>query len=62
MSSGRGWTLSEIQGLREHMEMQSRFHLVEQEVKARRIIGDDVYDFVQRGGLRAIIGDEGEAR
>jgi hypothetical protein len=60
MSRGRGWTLSEIQELREHMEMQSRFHLVEQEVKARRILGDDVFEFVQRGGLRAIIGDEGE--
>lgn len=54
----RGWTLSELQQLRESMEMQSRFHLVEQEMEARHILGDDVFEFVQSGGLRQILDQE----
>jgi hypothetical protein len=48
--SGEGWTLPELQRLREHMDMQARFHAVEREERLRRIIGDDVFDFIQRGG------------
>jgi hypothetical protein len=40
------WSLSDIQRLREEIDMQARFYAVEREVEERRVLGDDVYDFM----------------
>lgn len=43
----KAWSLSDIQRLREEFEMDARFHAIECEMRARRILGDDVYDFMR---------------
>ncbi|MEV6432595.1 hypothetical protein [Nocardia sp. NPDC051463] len=48
--SEQGWTLSQIQGLREHIDIQARFYRIEHEHRMRQIIGDDVYEFMFGGG------------
>lgn len=55
------YTLSQLQRLREEMEMSFRLHQVAHEHNMRRLLGDDVYDFV-RGGLgQEILGETGES-
>ncbi|MGY4098064.1 hypothetical protein ACW2Q0_00630 [Nocardia sp. R16R-3T] len=45
--SGNGYTLAQIQQLREELEISRRLYMVEREYRMRQLIGDDVYDFVR---------------
>lgn len=42
-----GYTLSDIQRMREEWDIAARLARVEREHRIRQLIGDDVYDFVQ---------------
>lgn len=42
-----GYSLSDLQRIREEMEMFFRLHQVEREHRFRQIVGDDVADFIQ---------------
>lgn len=47
-----GYTLADLQRIREEMEMSRRLYLIGREHKMRQLLGDDVYDFVQGGRVR----------
>lgn len=47
-----GYTLSDIQRMREEMEMGWRLAQVAREHQVRQLVGDDVFDAVSRSDLR----------
>ncbi|WP_227979954.1 hypothetical protein [Nocardia spumae] len=47
MSDGNGYTVADLQRMREEMEISARLHMVEQEHKMRQLLGDDVYRFMR---------------
>ncbi|MGW5519240.1 hypothetical protein [Nocardia africana] len=46
MSERQGYTLADLQRMREEMEMSRRLYEVAREHRLRKLIGDDVYDFM----------------
>ena len=46
----QGWPLSDLQRLREEMEIRRCLKAVAREHKMRQLLGDDVYDFMQGRG------------
>lgn len=49
MPVSQGYTLADLQRMRGEMDMQWRFHQVEEENRLRKELGDTVYEFMQRG-------------
>ena len=49
MSERKGYTLADLQRMREEMEMSRRLYMVAREHRLRQLLGDDVYDLM-RGG------------
>ncbi|HEY9417788.1 MAG TPA: hypothetical protein VIQ30_23765 [Pseudonocardia sp.] len=43
----QGWSLSDLQRLREEIEIRRRLDAIEHERKMRQLLGDDVYEFMQ---------------
>lgn len=55
----RGYTLADLQRIREEMEMSRRLYQVAHEHRMRQLLGDDVYDFVRGGHGREILDEHG---
>jgi hypothetical protein len=53
-----GWTLSDVQRFREESEMSRRLYQVAREHKMRKLLGNDVYDFVHGSRMWEIIDEE----
>lgn len=41
-----GWTLADVQRFKEEIEMRRRLDAVAREHRMRKLLGDDVYDFM----------------
>lgn len=52
--SDKGYTLADLQRMREEMEISARLARAAREHRMRQLLGDDVYDFVTAGPTRQV--------